>query len=47
MNLMTIMYFVIQEVLSDPDDMSSAYGKLRKLRRFRGRRRVLTFYQWN
>ena len=29
MNLMTIMYIAIQETLSDPEDMSSAYGKLR------------------
>ncbi|KND93949.1 Striatin-interacting protein 1 [Tolypocladium ophioglossoides CBS 100239] len=28
MNLMTIMYIVIQETLSDPEDMSSSYGKL-------------------
>lgn len=29
MNLMTIMYIAIQETLSDPEDMSSSYGKLR------------------
>lgn len=29
MNLMTIMYIVIQETLNDPEDMSSTYGKLR------------------
>lgn len=29
MNLMTIMYIAIQETLNDPEDMSSAYGKLR------------------
>jgi hypothetical protein len=31
MNLMTIMYIVIQTALNDPDDMSMAYGKLRTL----------------
>lgn len=31
MNLMTIIYIVIQETLNDPDDMSSSYGKLRTL----------------
>ena len=29
MNLMTIMYIAIQETLSDPEDMSSSYRKLR------------------
>ncbi|KAL4726088.1 Factor arrest protein 11 [Fusarium chlamydosporum] len=28
MNLMTIMYIVIQETLNDPEDMASTYGKL-------------------
>jgi hypothetical protein len=28
MNLMTIMYVVVQETLNDPEDMSSSYGKL-------------------
>ncbi|POR35241.1 Striatin-interacting protein 1 [Tolypocladium paradoxum] len=31
MNLMTIMYIAIQETLSDPEDMSSSYGKLLEL----------------
>lgn len=30
MNLMTIMYIVIQETLNDPEDMASTYGKLRE-----------------
>lgn len=29
LNLMTIMYIAIQETLNDPEDMSSAYQKLR------------------
>lgn len=32
MNLMTIMYIAIQEALSDPEDMSSSYNKLRMSR---------------
>ncbi|CAJ0554177.1 Ff.00g126890.m01.CDS01 [Fusarium sp. VM40] len=31
MNLMTIMYVVVQETLNDPEDMSSSYGKLLEL----------------
>lgn len=31
MNLMTIMYIALQEVLSDPEDMSASYGKLLEL----------------
>lgn len=31
-NLMTIMYIAIQETLSDPEDMSSSYAKLRRFR---------------
>ncbi|ODA84050.1 hypothetical protein RJ55_02568 [Drechmeria coniospora] len=31
MNLMTIMYIAIQEALNDPEDPSSAYGKLLEL----------------
>ncbi|KAF5647724.1 hypothetical protein F25303_5129 [Fusarium sp. NRRL 25303] len=31
MNLMTIMYVVVQETLNDPEDMSSTYGKLLEL----------------
>ncbi|KAM5342593.1 hypothetical protein ACJ41O_013559 [Fusarium nematophilum] len=31
MNLMTIMYVAVQEALSDPEDMSSTYGKLLEL----------------
>ncbi|KAH7318633.1 protein required for hyphal anastomosis [Stachybotrys elegans] len=31
LNLMTIMYIVIQETLNDPEDMSSTYGKLLEL----------------
>ncbi|KAF5657269.1 hypothetical protein FHETE_10532 [Fusarium heterosporum] len=31
MNLMTIMYAVVQETLNDPEDMSSSYGKLLEL----------------
>lgn len=30
MNLMTIMYICIQETLNDPEDMASAYNKLRE-----------------
>ena len=30
MNLMTIMYIVLQEALQDPEDMASPYDKLRK-----------------
>lgn len=29
MNLMTIMYIVMQEALQDPEDMASCYEKLR------------------
>ncbi len=31
MHLMTIMYIALQEVLSDPEDMSASYGKLLEL----------------
>ncbi|XWW96763.1 hypothetical protein V2A60_004743 [Cordyceps javanica] len=31
MNLMTIMYIALQEVLSDPEDMAASYGKLLEL----------------
>ncbi|RFU78822.1 required for hyphal anastomosis ham-2 [Trichoderma arundinaceum] len=31
MNLLTIMYIVVQETLSDPEDMSSTHGKLLEL----------------
>lgn len=31
MNLMTILYIALQEVLSDPEDMSASYGKLLEL----------------
>lgn len=29
MNLLTIMYIVVQEALNDPEDMSQTYSKLR------------------
>lgn len=36
MNLLTIMYIVVQETLNDPEDMASTEAKLRMYHSFRG-----------
>lgn len=36
MNLLTIMYIVVQETLDDPEDMASTEAKLRMYHSFRG-----------
>jgi hypothetical protein len=38
MNLLTIMYIVVQETLNDPEDMASTEATLRMYRRSRSRR---------